>query len=644
MSTIIVEHGQILKASDGIALQLPLPPVFSSYAVDLIPDSSFYRGSASKALNILIPIATFASIGTFYESHGFYFTNAIFSVLLPSPVFNSLKTHELTVRGLQKLHPNDTGKIIAFGETFLMRFSYIPTTGYDPLTVVFYNNSQSPVDSWAWSFGDGETSTEKNPTHTFNTYGNFTVILTSGNAEFGYFSVSAVITVRDRHGIDFLGTPLTGTAPMDVLFEPDTLSASLEWSFGDGTISRETTPIHRYMMPGVYTVTVRARFADSEEVFVTTKTDYIRTYQWAIGEIGGLNVSRTNKCLRVGIKPGQGGIFEITGAGWPFPEARTGTLLVYDENGQAHALVLDANEGKFVDISTEDTPFDTKVYKDKVGTDGSGGTDYEPEVYFAPDTGNMEHYRVRLAESHLYTQPVKSDDRGETGFDANGYPTGMTAEMTFFKDGEKINETAKAEDIALPKGEIRTDREIEGSRIETRVKFNAGKVQLIGREQYFVAGDVPDNPDDRMATEDDYQEELAAPTRWLSRGTGLIDRATGNELAGAYTAITGPDGNTDSAHRITSAIGLANSAIAAGTILLWRKTGYTISGVSLADVGSVGDWFLSYATGSLPANISLGAGDVFDVRLFSTVITAKCRTYIYDNVNLHGGDNVLPGY
>ena len=50
------------------------------------------------------------------------------------------------------------------------------------LEVAFTNYSQN-ADSYSWDFGDGETSTEESPTHTYTEVGNYTVILTASNAD-----------------------------------------------------------------------------------------------------------------------------------------------------------------------------------------------------------------------------------------------------------------------------------------------------------------------------------------------------------------------------------------------------------------------------------------------------------------------------
>jgi len=57
-------------------------------------------------------------------------------------------------------------------------FTASPTSGPAPLTVVFTNTSTGLyTDSW-WDFGDGITSTQTSPTHTYTSRGTYTVALT----------------------------------------------------------------------------------------------------------------------------------------------------------------------------------------------------------------------------------------------------------------------------------------------------------------------------------------------------------------------------------------------------------------------------------------------------------------------------------
>ncbi len=60
-------------------------------------------------------------------------------------------------------------------------FSASAVEGSVPLAVTFTDLSTGTVTSWLWDFGDGTTSTAKNPTHTYSADGYYTVSLTVSN-------------------------------------------------------------------------------------------------------------------------------------------------------------------------------------------------------------------------------------------------------------------------------------------------------------------------------------------------------------------------------------------------------------------------------------------------------------------------------
>jgi serine protease len=159
-------------------------------------------------------------------------------------------------------------------------FSGTPTSGYAPLMVTFTDASTNSPTSWAWTFGDGGTSTLQNPSHTYTTAGIYTVVLTATNAygsdsetKTNYITVTAPPT--DPPVAAFSGTPTSGTIPLTVVFTDASTNnpTSWSWTFGDGGTSTLQNPSHTYTTAGTYTVVLTATNAygsDSE-----TKTDYI---------------------------------------------------------------------------------------------------------------------------------------------------------------------------------------------------------------------------------------------------------------------------------------------------------------------------------------------------------------------------------
>src|ERR671910_577743 len=61
-------------------------------------------------------------------------------------------------------------------------FTAAPTSGPAPLAVQFTDTSSGAPTQWVWGFGDGATSVEPNPAHTYTRAGTYTVGLTVTNA------------------------------------------------------------------------------------------------------------------------------------------------------------------------------------------------------------------------------------------------------------------------------------------------------------------------------------------------------------------------------------------------------------------------------------------------------------------------------
>ncbi|NLV27999.1 MAG: PKD domain-containing protein [Methanomicrobiales archaeon] len=85
-----------------------------------------------------------------------------------------------------------------------------PASGSAPLTVSFHDTSSGNPERWLWQFGDGATSTEQNPVHTYSLNGIYTVSLTcdtpqgeSMEVKKNYITVSepTTITVPDDHSL-----------------------------------------------------------------------------------------------------------------------------------------------------------------------------------------------------------------------------------------------------------------------------------------------------------------------------------------------------------------------------------------------------------------------------------------------------------
>lgn len=153
------------------------------------------------------------------------------------------------------------------------------TSGENPLAVQFIDTSTNGPIKWFWSFGDGGTSAESDPVHTYTVDGKYTVTLTVTNIE-GSNSVTKAGYVTCLKSVNppvasFVSTTTTGATPLSVKFVDSSQNTptSWVWSFGDGGSSTEQNPTHVYSIKGTYTVTMTATNAGGSNT--VTKTDYI---------------------------------------------------------------------------------------------------------------------------------------------------------------------------------------------------------------------------------------------------------------------------------------------------------------------------------------------------------------------------------
>ena len=136
-----------------------------------------------------------------------------------------------------------------------------PESGALPLAVGFRDLSTGVPTSWLWDFGDGNTSTQQNPVHTYTVADAYSVSLTVANAlgqdqttRVDYILADVIPPVAD-----FTAAPTAGLAPLAVDFTDQSTGGtptSWLWDFGDGGTSTLPDPAHTYLTSGFYTVTL----------------------------------------------------------------------------------------------------------------------------------------------------------------------------------------------------------------------------------------------------------------------------------------------------------------------------------------------------------------------------------------------------
>jgi len=149
--------------------------------------------------------------------------------------------------------------VIALSEIEAL-FERTDTTLCELIPVEFMDLSESTTNSlsvWTWDFGDGNSSGAQNPSHLYNSAGNYEITLTVAD-EFGCedtFSEFAEIKVYPSPTAFFEVNPATPITFENVNFSAISGGAdSWFWDLGDGTFSSEQNLIHVYENPGLYPV------------------------------------------------------------------------------------------------------------------------------------------------------------------------------------------------------------------------------------------------------------------------------------------------------------------------------------------------------------------------------------------------------
>jgi flagellin-like protein len=119
------------------------------------------------------------------------------------------------------------------------------------------------INQWAWTFGDGATSSTQNPSHSYTSTGLKTVTLTVTDTNSKTATTTHTVTVSDyaSPSASFTFTPSAPNTGQTVTFT-DTSSAGSgtisqrSWNFGDAGTSTAQNPTHSYSTAGQKSVTL----------------------------------------------------------------------------------------------------------------------------------------------------------------------------------------------------------------------------------------------------------------------------------------------------------------------------------------------------------------------------------------------------
>ena len=144
----------------------------------------------------------------------------------------------------------------------LTNFLARPSTGCAALEVDFTNSAPPSATSFHWDFGDGNTSTDPNPTHLYDTIGSYTVIFSCSDNS-GCSSSYTIQNMISTYGEDDVVLPNPDTiyacSPYTFVADAGNIGNTYwNWDFGDGNFASGSNATNNYTQPGIYTVLLNA--------------------------------------------------------------------------------------------------------------------------------------------------------------------------------------------------------------------------------------------------------------------------------------------------------------------------------------------------------------------------------------------------
>ena len=243
------------------------------YTVQLIASNGLGADTVESTIVLDFANASFSHTGSYFSNDYVLFTstsigaaawnwnfgNSSFSV---NPNDSSLYSSQNSYT-IQLIIISDSG-CVDTTEQIIQILDVSPVPGFDyyvtdscGFTVAFQDTSVGGAGTdWVWDFGDGSSDTLQNPTHTYDSTGQYIVNLTVSNP-FGSATVFGSVDVQ-LFVADFT---ITGDLLVDSILSfmatPNNIN-NYSWNFGEGGFSVDANPTYSYSDTGAYTVSLIA--------------------------------------------------------------------------------------------------------------------------------------------------------------------------------------------------------------------------------------------------------------------------------------------------------------------------------------------------------------------------------------------------
>lgn len=206
--------------------------------------------------------------------------------------------------------------------------------------VISFTNNSTNANSYSWNFGDGNSSTNINPTHSYASTGNYIVTLIALGSNNCNDTITDTLTVLSANvTAAYAASPIQGCGPLNVIFTNNSTGATYySWNFGNGQTSNAVSPTYNYTAAGTYTVTLIA----GTNSICGVAEDSVKTIVITVGSSPSLSINSTQTSCT-----GNTGTATVT------PSGGTSPFTYSWNNGQTSATATGLGSGTYTVTVTD---------------------------------------------------------------------------------------------------------------------------------------------------------------------------------------------------------------------------------------------------------------------------------------------------
>lgn len=305
------------------------------------------------------------------------------------------------------------------------RLSSDAVHGCLPFTVHFtdesFNTEPSTIVSWYWDFGDGNSSCDQNPTHTYSTPGLKTISL----------------TVTDHRGCDstktydnyiYVSNPMANFHTDTLICSNDTLSffnlshgtgLSYAWDFGNGSTSTESDPSAVYISSNTQTFPISLIVKD----YFGCRDTMVREVTISTPSANFSALSQTSDCPPFNAYFTNNSSSDVVGWQWCFGDSVSGSNNTSYFSSPQHVYINSGEYDVTLVVKNVLGCLDTLTKENYIFVDGPRGTfDFEPKAGCAPLTVT-------------FTSETENADEFTWVFGDGGTATGSSVTWTYNDGG-----------------------------------------------------------------------------------------------------------------------------------------------------------------------------------------------------------------